>query len=317
MELVIHLILGENTYKAEQELARIVKDGGVAPERLDTGSLTANTLADIVRGGSLFSEQRLVVLRQVSDNKPVFEKLAEWAGEVPSDTTLVLLETKLDKRTKAYKALIKVAKVIAVNPLTERDQAAAEEWLRKLARDTNVDISPQQVADMVRRVYIDGDKPAMRYIDQMQLARAVKALAGMGKVTDEMIATLLPPAVGDTVFDLLEMATRRERAKVDALLANLERYDDPHRTLALLLGQWAQVVSVALADTPPATIAVELGMHPFVVKKQLAIASQFTRAQLVAITELAADIDAKMKLSQMTPWDGVHRLVYAISSRTN
>ncbi len=312
---MIHLILGENAYKAEQELARIVKDSGIAPERLDSGSLTANTLADIVRGGSLFSEQRLVVLRQLSDNKPVFEKLVEWAGEVPTDTTLVLLETKLDKRTKAYKALTSVAQVIAANPLTERDHGTAEEWLRKLARDAKVDISPQQVADMVRRGHVDGDKPAARYIDQMQLARAVKALAGMGKVTDDMIATVLPPAVSDTVFDLLEMATRRERAKVGILLANLERYDDPHRTLALLLGQWAQVVSVALADTPPATIAVELSMHPFVVKKQLAIASQFTRPQLVAITELAADIDASVKISKFTPSDGAFRLVHAIIAR--
>lgn len=315
MRSVIHLILGENTYKAEQELARIVKDSGVAPERLDAGSLTANTLADIVRGGSLFSEQRLVVLRQVSDNKPVFEKLAEWAGEVPSDTTLVLLETKLDKRTKAYKALIKVAKVIAVNPLTERDHGTAEEWLRKQARDTKVDISPQQVADMVRRAYIDGDKPAMRYIDQMQLARAVKALAGIGKVTDEMIATLLPPAVSDTVFDLLEMATRRERAKVDALLANLERYDDPHRTLALLLGQWAQVVSVALADTPPATIATELGLHPFVAKKQQQLAMGFTPTQIRQLTALAADLDAGAKRSKFAPWDGVYRFVAAVIAR--
>lgn len=312
---MIHLILGENTYKAEQELTRIIADSGVTPERLDAAGLTPNRLADIVRGGSLFSEKRLVVLRQLSENKAVFEKLAEWAGEVPSDTTLVLLETKLDKRTKAYKTVVKNAKMITAVPLTERDAGLAEEWLRKLAKERGVNLSPSQVRNMVQRALVVGDKPTARVIDQMQLAGAIKALRGVDTVTDDMIATVLPPAPGDTVFDLLDMAARRQTTRVDVLLAELERTDDPHRTLALVMGQWAQLVSVSLADTPPATIAVELGLHPFVAKKLQELARQFTPNEMKTITALAADLDAGSKLSQFAPWDGVYRLMHAIAAR--
>lgn len=312
---MIYLILGENAYKAEQELARLATASGVSPERLDSSTLTANTLADIVRGGSLFSEKRLVVLRQLSDNKPVFEKLAEWAGEVPSDTTLVLLEAKLDKRTKAYKVLTKAAQVVAADLLTERDTRLAEEWLRKLAAARKVGLSPGQVRDMVQRALVAGDRPTSRSIDQMQLAQAIKALAGESKVTDDMIATLLPPAPGDTVFDLLDMAARRQGARVDVLLAELERTEDPHRTLALVMGQWAQLVSVALADGPSASIAVELGLHPYVAKKQQELAQAFTPSELKKLTALAADLDAGSKLSQFAPGDGVYRFIHAIVNR--
>ncbi len=312
---MIHLILGENTYKAEQELARIVAASSVSPERLDASSLTANTLADIVRGGSLFSEQRLVVLRQLSENKAVFEKLAEWAGEVPADTTVVLMEVKLDKRTKVYKTLTKVATVITADPLLERDAPAAEQWLDTLANNQKVLLSRPQLRNMVQRALVVGDKPTARAIDQMQLAQAIKALRGVDTVTDDMIATVLPPASGDTVFDLLDMAARRQTARVDALLAELERTDDPHRTLALVMGQWAQLVSVSLADTPPATIAVELGLHPFVAKKLQELARQFTPNEIKTITALAADLDAGSKLSQFAPWDGVYRLMHAIAAR--
>ncbi len=313
---MVYLILGENTYKAEQELARIVADAKITPERLDAGSLTANTLADIVRGGSLFSEKRLVVLRQLSDNKPVFEKLAEWAGELTGDTTLILIEPKLDKRTKAYKTLTKKATVITAEPLTERDHVAAEQWLDTLASKHGVHLSRAQIRDMVNRVLVASDKPAQRTIDQMQLARSIKALEGVSEVTDDMIATILPPAAGDTVFVVLEFAAARQHDKLATLLEELSRNEDGHQTFALLTSQWAQLVSVALADTPPATIAVELGIHPFVAKKFAELSQQFTRSQLKDITTLAADLDAKMKLSQVTPWDGIHRLVYAISSRT-
>ncbi len=312
---MIHLILGENTYKAEQELARIIREHEVAPERLDSAVLTANMLADIVRGGTLFSERRLVVLRQLSDNKPVFEKLAEWAGEVPDDTTIVLLENKLDKRTKVYKTITKQATVIAAEPLYERDAGAAEQWLDSLANSQKILLSRPQLRNMVQRALVPGDKPAARIIDQMQLAVALKALQGADTVTDDMIATVLPPAAGDTVFDLLDTAARRQTARVDALLAELERTDDPHRTLALVMGQWAQLVSVSLADTPPATIAVELGLHPFVAKKLQELARQFTPNEIKTITALAADLDAGSKLSQFAPWDGVYRLMHAIAAR--
>ena len=312
---MLYLILGENAYRAEQELARLISDSNASPERLDAGALTDNTLADIVRGGSLFSEKRLVVLRQLSENKSVFEKLAEWASEVPSDTTLVLLESKLDKRTKAYKGLMKQAKVIPCEPLTERDSYEAESWLAALAKAQKVGLTTEQIGNMVTRALVAGEKPAQRNIDQMQLAQAIKALKGTDEVTDDMIATVLPPAPGDTVFDLLDMATRRQTARVDALLAELERTDDPHRTLALIMGQWAQLVAVSMADTPSAAVAVELGLHPFVAKKLQELARQFTPNEIKTITALAADLDAGSKLSQFAPWDGVYRLVHAIVAR--
>ncbi len=40
---MVYLILGENTYKAEQELARIVTDAKITPERLDAVSMTENS----------------------------------------------------------------------------------------------------------------------------------------------------------------------------------------------------------------------------------------------------------------------------------
>ena len=64
-----------------------------------------------MRGASLFHETRLVVLRQLSEHKELWAKLGEWARDVSADTTLVLVETKPDKRTKAYKALTRAGEV--------------------------------------------------------------------------------------------------------------------------------------------------------------------------------------------------------------
>ena len=312
---MIYLIHGENAYVQEQELQKITQTVGLAPERIDVDILTLNALADIVRGGSLFTEKRLVVIRELSSDATLFSKLAEWAGEVPDETTIVLLERKLDKRTKAYKAIIKAAKVIAADPLTERDMRMAEEWLNKLATQRSVPISLGQVRQMIERSLIAGEKVSSRIVDQMQLAHALKALAGAKEVTDDMIATVLPQAIGDTVFDMLDIAARRESARLDALLADMARTEDGHRVLAMLSGQWAQLAAVATLGGASQSIATELGLHPFVAKKMQETAGQFVMNDIRTLTQLIADLDVDTKTSHVTPWDAVYRFLYAVISR--
>lgn len=312
---MIYLIHGENAYLQEVELQKITKAAGVSAERIDVDALSLNALADIVRGGSLFAMKRLVVIRELSRDATLFGKLAEWAGEVSDETTVVLLERKLDKRTKTYKAIIKAATVILAEALTERDARMAEEWLRTVAKQYNVPLSPTQVTQMVERALIASEKASSRVVDQMQLVHAIKALAGSKEVTDAMIATVLPQAMVDSVFDMLEIAARRESVRLDALLTDMARTEDGHRVLALLSGQWAQLAAVAMLGGSSQSIATELGLHPFVAKKMQETANRFKSGEIRTLTQLIADLDIDTKTSQAGPWDAVYRFLYAITSR--
>lgn len=312
---MIYLIHGENAYLQEVELQKITKATDVAPERIDVDALSLNTLADLVRGGSLFATKRLVVIRELSSDAMLFGRLAEWAGEVPDETTIVLLERKLDKRTKAYKAIIKAATVITADSLTERDVRMAVEWLRTVAKQYNVSLSSAQVSQMVERALVASEKASSRVIDQMQLAHAVKALAGTKEVSDDMIATVLPQAMVDSVFDMLEIAARRESTRLDILLSDMARTEDGHRAFALLSGQWAQLAAVATLGGSSQSIATELGLHPFVAKKMQEMANRFTSSEIRTLTQLLTDLDIATKTSQAGPWDAAYRFLYAIVSR--
>ena len=106
---MLYLIVGKNSYVAEQELAKIVQHVPVPAEHIDTQQLDAAGLAELVRGVSLFAAQRLIVLRHLSERPDLWEQLGQWAHDIPDETTLVLVEPGLDKRTKTYKALCKAA----------------------------------------------------------------------------------------------------------------------------------------------------------------------------------------------------------------
>ena len=308
IETMIYLVLGNNTYRAEQEEVTLEKKLGLVHEQIDASTLSLNNLADIIRGGMLFNTKRLVVVSGLSAQKPLWDKLAEWACDVSDDTTLVLIESKLDRRTRSYKLLL-------ANRWHDKERGLAEEWLLKFAKDRGVKLSSVQIKNMVERSRVAVEGESYLEIDQHMLARAVKSLDLLDSVTDEAIATVLPPAAQDTVFDLLQFATRRDTGRMMSFLTELRLNESPHRVFALLATQWAQLVTLSLGDSSSATMAAELSIHPFVAQKLHKLAGEYTHSQLRHITTLVADIDAGMKLSQFDPWDGIERFLLGVSLR--
>ncbi len=310
---MIYLIVGTNAYRVEQEVARLTQEAGVVCEKPESTGMSPNALADMMRGGSLFAVKRLVLLRDISEQKHLWELIGEWASSMTDDTTLILVEAKPDRRTKAYKSIAKQATIVQATPWTDRDHALAEEWLRKLARTRGVGLSPTQVSDMVARAMIPADRGMV--VDQFQLAHAIEALAVLDEVTDDAIATVLPAAIHDVLFDLITFAVNREEARVYEALADLRLNEDPYRVFPTLAAEWSRLVAVAVGDGPSDTIATELSIHPYVVSKLQRLAKHITRQQLHELTRLAVDIDAGMKLSQFAPWDGIDRFILGIALR--
>lgn len=315
---VIYLITGTNEYRVRQEIAALTKRLGVRAETIDADRLSLNNLADIVRGASLFHETRLVVLRQLSEHKELWAKLGEWARDLSADTTLVLVEAKPDKRTKAYKTLVRAGEVIAAEPLTERTRSAAETWLRDLARAQGVEISRAQAANMVSRALISNETSRIAEVDQLQLAHAVKALVNIDSVTDEVIATVLPPAREFSVFDILELAARRDVQATQKALSELRATDDPYKVMALLWVQWAQLAAVMMTEGASSVqIASDLAIHPFVAKKLQALMPYFSAASVRELTQLAAELDYQSKTLAAAPWDIIDRFVLTVSTRNS
>lgn len=168
---------------------------------------------------------------------------------------------------------------------------------------------------MISRALTEGDKPNNRIIDQMQLYRALQALQGSSTVTDDQIATVLPPAITDSVFDLLEMAAKHDMQAVTRAIEALQPTDDGYRVVGLIFGQWAQLAALATIGNATSQTASDIGVHPFVAQRLYESSRLFTMPDIRQITQLAADLDAGVKVSRLTPWDAVYRLLYAIALR--
>lgn len=98
---MLKVYAGEDRVAAEKALKREL---GAKYEVFEGGNLEVGDLPSIFLGVSLFeTEQRRILLKDVSENGAVWEKLPDYAAET---THLVAVwESKLDKRSATYKAL--------------------------------------------------------------------------------------------------------------------------------------------------------------------------------------------------------------------
>ena len=160
----IYLLQGEDEVEKSalaMEFEQIVEEGLRAfnVERLHAGDLTSGdkladavgTLVAAVRTLPMMVPRRVVVVFQAQGllvPKRESEAAADALDELDAlftkpetQTTLVLVSTALDKRTRMWKALQKHATIVTCGVL--EDLAAAEQWIRSRIREQGIEIDPQ------------------------------------------------------------------------------------------------------------------------------------------------------------------------------
>ena len=140
---MIKIFTGDDRVKASAEIKRIL---GNDYEVIDCAGLTKNDLPSIFRGTTIFSAKRRILLRDFTSNSEIYPEIVSYL-DTPHD--VILLETKLDKRTATYKDIkdkIEI-KEFTLPPKTDfrvvfniygtakRDGKKAVEMLRKIEND--------------------------------------------------------------------------------------------------------------------------------------------------------------------------------------
>lgn len=299
---MIHLLTGENTYEIEQQLKKLVTEFDGDVERVDGSELTLEALPDLLAGVTLFSSRRLVVVKNASQNKPLWTTLGEWL-EKGIDNDLVLVEPKPDKRTRTYKLLEKQAEVFAAKELQPYE---AVQWL--LQQFPKGQTFRKELAEFL-----------VEYVgtDQWRLESELNKLVLAGQpVTKELIQELVEPTPQATSFELLDAAFRGHTAEMNRLFETVSQGEDPYMFFGLVAGQ---IYALALIKTGtgkrPDEIAQDAGIHPFVVKKVSNLAQDISKNELNVLVARLAELDANMKSRSVPPWTQVYSFLRSLGHR--
>jgi DNA polymerase III subunit delta len=302
---MITVLTGENTFEVNQALQAIVRGFDGSPEKIDGMELDLKQIPDLLMGGTLFASSRLVIIKSLSENKSVWPNFAQWLPRVSDDIHLVLVEPKLDKRTKTYKDLQKAAQLTEFSAWTERDISKAEQWVAGEAKVLNIEIDNASVRLLVQRVGPD----------QWLLHHALQKLSVLDRVTPEIITNIIDANPMENVFELFESALRGNAVRVKQMIETFEITEDPYRLFGLLSGQAFQLAALAVAgDRPNAEVAKDLGVHPYGLGKLAPYASKLGRSGSRKVIAAFAEADTAMKTSAAEPWLLIERALMKVSA---
>jgi DNA polymerase III delta subunit len=282
---------GENTFDIQQAVKAIAEKFDGTAERIDGTTLELKNIPDLLMGGTLFAEKRLVIIKDLSQNSAVWEKLPEWIDRISDDIDVVLIDGKPDKRTTGYKEVKKRVVLKEFPVWGDRDQMLAEAWVLKRAETLGLHLDKKLVHHIVERVGLD----------QWQLANGLEKISLLETVTPETINNSIEASPSENVFQIFELALDGRREAVHDMIRNLELSEDPYKLFALLSSQAFQLAAVASAG-PTDNPAKEFGIHPYVAGKLSRHGNRLGARGSARILAAFAQTDADMKRSRGEPW---------------
>lgn len=289
---MIYLLYGENAFEKRQKLQKLISDAEVI--RYEGDELDASVLSDILYGQTLFSSMRTVVISHFSNNEELWRLLPELAKR-PAETKVILLEEKIDKRTKTYKWLKKYAQTQEFEPLNERQKTQLINWCMRRATSLNFTLSYTQTEKLIDRLGYD----------QMRLDNVICQLALAGAVTDQTIDKMVPLAKTENVFDLFRATLSGDRNRIRDIVAYLELTDGDdgaYQVLGLLSSQLMNVAALVLGEGDNQVVAKDFSAHPYMLGKLNKLANQVDKQKLRYITQVLFEADEKMKTANLKPW---------------
>lgn len=305
---MIITLTGDNTYmaaQAERQLAAAftAKHGANGIERVDGEELTAARLPDLLQGATLFAPVRLVILKNIAGNKAMHEPLVAALAKAAPETTLVVADSALDKRTKLYKFLKTNSDFKDFGMLDEQKLAA---WVQQTAKTAGAELAKADAQYLVQRAGLD----------QWRLHNEIEKLASyQPQITRATIDDLVEANPQADAFAVLDATFAGDAKKCAQLLAVLKTAEDPYKFFGLLASQTHALAVIAAAGARPADqIAKSAGLHPFVVRKTQPLASKLGAKRVAAIAKIVADCDWQLKSAGADPWQLVATALQKIAA---
>jgi len=300
---MITLLIGENSFEIERALTEIASNFDGSVEKISGSELQLAQLPDILMGVSLFATARVIIIRNLSENKAIWAVFGDWLSKISDDIHLVLVESKPDKRTTTYKSLKDSVIIKEFQSWTDRDYIKAEKWAVVEAKKLGYELSDKLAQVLVRRVGAD----------QWQLFHALEKLALVDVVSVETINDIIEPNLVENVFELFETALKGDMKELKRMLRVLEQSEDVFRLFALLSTQVFQL-SVVMSASKSDNVVKDFSIHPYVVQKLESIARRLGKSSVAKIVKIFAEADDDMKISKADPWLLIERALIKIAS---
>lgn len=303
---------GPDTFRSRQKLKAIKNKFSreVDPTGLNTAILAGESLATIefekaISTPPFLAKKRLVVVENLlgkNKGKKIFKEVADKLKKADlADVILIFWEQDFKSNQTNKDLFNRLKKADYIEEFKLLDPAAVQKWAKTEINRRSGTIAPSALTLLVEVV---GN-------DLWQLNSEIdKLIAHKPKqeITVEAIKTLVQTKLDDDIFKLTNAIGQRQKKEALRLIADqLKSGTSPTQLLAKIIWQFRNLllIKLLLAETKtafiPKTMELQLGLHPFVVKKTISQAQNYLVADLKKIYNNLIRIEYKIKTSQVAP----------------
>ena len=302
-----YLLYGEERFLVSYYAKAI--EGVVGPYKdVFDGAIPAHEIIMTAETLPFFSDRRLIFVQDsrlfATGRKEDSEKIAEYLPKIPKETTIVFVESEVDKRSKLFKQMSKVGAVLDCTPPTPQNLAT---WVTRLAKEKGKAISPPVVQQLLRTV---GTNMTTISQEMDKLTAYCGAAADIAPADIEAICT---PTLESRIFDLIKAMGGGRVSNALAMYRDmLILKESPIMILAMIIRQFRNILLCKCAKDKGLTImqtATKLGLRDFMVQEALGQGQRFTVDELLQALEDCMETDVKVKTGLISPEFGVELLI--------
>ena len=283
----VHLVLGEDDFLAERATKAIVAQAGEGVEvtTLRAGDVSEGEIA-MATSPSLFAEDRVVVVKhaELAGKEPTEILLQACVNPAPG-ITLIVEHTGGGRQKAMVKKFAKVAEVHKADALKDNERRS---WLMEEFRSHGVRPTPDVAAAVLESVGSD----------LRELASAVSQLVSdtEGELTVESVRAYYVGVAEVAGFDIADQAVagRADRALASTRRA-LQLGTSPVSIAAALARKVGDIAKLHGVRGNPEQLARTVGMHPYVAKKTMQVARQWSGDAVSHAVIIVSDLDAEVK----------------------
>lgn len=303
MLIMLH---GPDTYRSRQQLSKMIAEfkakrdpSGLNLNVFDAERAEGAEMLEALVASPFLAEKRLTVLERLSESKKkdVWDNLLELFKNKKLPDTSVIIFWEEEIKLNTHPLFETLAKQKFSKKFELLTGAKLGQWLKKEIASRGLEIENSALSALIAYPFDN----LWQIINEIDKIAAYLSKEAEKKIGLKHLRLFLDQAEDDNIFHFLDALTgRHAKEAIKLLRAQYNSGEEPGKIFNLIVGQWRKLLLIKdyFSLNPGSTsdsAAKALDIHPFVVKKTLAILPGFSFAKLKEIYRelLAIDLRAK------------------------
>lgn len=287
-----YLLYGEEAYLRSQYRDRL-KNALADPQDtmnvsyFEGKGIRPEEIIDLAETLPFFASRRVILIENSEFFKVKCDKLADYLPSMPDTACLIFVETAVDKRNRLYKAVKDKGRVVEFQT---QDENTLTKWILGILKREGKQISRSTLSLFLERTGTD-----MEHISR-ELEKLLSYTYERDVITTQDVEEICAVLTTNRIFDMIRaIAEKNQKQALKLYYDLLTLKESPRGILSLLARQFQQLLlvkSLMAKGYDQASMASKTGLAPFIVRRLMGQARNFTAEQLTsALTDCAKAVE--------------------------